>query len=182
MAYTKTNWVNGSAPAINANNLNKIETELEALDNDVSTAKGNMEVISTKKTLVAEELLETSISSSTTNALTKNIVGFDFVEIFYLFNDNEGNYLNSSVKMKVVEGMSGTQRTVLPIGWWYSANPVQQGFQFQGITISGKDISYGYRNRMLVSPTAVSYTTTNIDVMITSVLGLKYEDILPSNS
>jgi hypothetical protein len=25
MAYTKTTWVNGSAPAINADNLNKIE-------------------------------------------------------------------------------------------------------------------------------------------------------------
>ena len=32
MSYTKTNWQNGATPAINADNLNKIEDELEALD------------------------------------------------------------------------------------------------------------------------------------------------------
>ena len=32
MSYTKTNWVNNSEPAINAENLNKIENELYALD------------------------------------------------------------------------------------------------------------------------------------------------------
>ena len=37
MAYTKTNWVNGSSPAINATNLNKIENGIynnaDAIDN-----------------------------------------------------------------------------------------------------------------------------------------------------
>ena len=32
MAYEKTVWVNGQAPALNAEHLNKIEDELEALD------------------------------------------------------------------------------------------------------------------------------------------------------
>ena len=32
MAYVKTTWVNGQAPALDAENLNKIENELEALD------------------------------------------------------------------------------------------------------------------------------------------------------
>ena len=32
MRYTPTNWANGKAPAINADNLNKIENELVALD------------------------------------------------------------------------------------------------------------------------------------------------------
>ena len=32
MAYEKTVWVNGQAPALNADHLNKIEDELEALD------------------------------------------------------------------------------------------------------------------------------------------------------
>ena len=36
MAYTKTQWVNGQAPAINAANLNKIENELESLDTTIS--------------------------------------------------------------------------------------------------------------------------------------------------
>lgn len=32
MAYEKTVWANGQAPALNAEHLNKIENELEALD------------------------------------------------------------------------------------------------------------------------------------------------------
>ena len=32
MAYEKTTWVNGQAPALDAEHLNKIENELEALD------------------------------------------------------------------------------------------------------------------------------------------------------
>lgn len=32
MAYEKTTWVNGKAPALDAEHLNKIENELEALD------------------------------------------------------------------------------------------------------------------------------------------------------
>lgn len=35
MAYTKTTWTNSSAPAINANNLNKIENALYDIDNRV---------------------------------------------------------------------------------------------------------------------------------------------------
>lgn len=36
MAYTKTQWANGQAPAISATNLNKIENELESLDTTIS--------------------------------------------------------------------------------------------------------------------------------------------------
>lgn len=32
MAYAKTTWVNGQAPALDAEHMNKIENELEALD------------------------------------------------------------------------------------------------------------------------------------------------------
>lgn len=32
MAYVKTTWVNGQAPALDAEHMNKIENELEALD------------------------------------------------------------------------------------------------------------------------------------------------------
>lgn len=37
MAYQKTNWANGRSPAINADNLNKLETALFNLNNDVDT-------------------------------------------------------------------------------------------------------------------------------------------------
>lgn len=43
MAYTKTTWVNGSAPAINATNLNKVETGIkEAHDNLASHKNESM--------------------------------------------------------------------------------------------------------------------------------------------
>jgi len=49
MAYTKTEWVNGTSPNINANNLNKIEqgiydndTHIGNLDNLSTTAKSNL--------------------------------------------------------------------------------------------------------------------------------------------
>lgn len=37
MAYTKTEWVNDSVPAINASNLNKIEQGIYDLDAEIST-------------------------------------------------------------------------------------------------------------------------------------------------
>ena len=36
MAYTVTTWVNGTAPAVNATNLNKIETALSQNDTDIT--------------------------------------------------------------------------------------------------------------------------------------------------
>ena len=39
--YTKTTWIDGSAPAINANNLNKIENQLEQNTNDISSLVQN---------------------------------------------------------------------------------------------------------------------------------------------
>lgn len=38
MAYVKTTWVNGQAPALDAEHLNKIENELETLDNRKGSA------------------------------------------------------------------------------------------------------------------------------------------------
>lgn len=41
MAYNKTVWINGAAPALNADNLNKIENALEAQDEDISSLKSD---------------------------------------------------------------------------------------------------------------------------------------------
>lgn len=49
MAYTKTQWANGQAPAISASNLNKIENELETLDNGLAT-KLNANAVKTTNT------------------------------------------------------------------------------------------------------------------------------------
>lgn len=58
MAYTKTNWVNGSTPAINANNLNKIENELETLDSEATTATENIGDLSELETTAQGSLVE----------------------------------------------------------------------------------------------------------------------------
>lgn len=42
MAYNKTVWVNGQAPAIDADNLNKIEDALESHDEDISDLKSQI--------------------------------------------------------------------------------------------------------------------------------------------
>ena len=42
MAYNKTVWVNGTEPAINAENLNKIEAALESHDTDISDLKSQI--------------------------------------------------------------------------------------------------------------------------------------------
>ena len=44
MAYEKTNWSNNTTP-INATNLNKIENELESLDNGVTALNSNVATI-----------------------------------------------------------------------------------------------------------------------------------------
>ncbi|MCD8025368.1 MAG: hypothetical protein LUF33_00085 [Clostridiales bacterium] len=43
--YEETNWVNGGEPAINANNLNKLEDGLEAVTSLASTNAGNIETL-----------------------------------------------------------------------------------------------------------------------------------------
>jgi hypothetical protein len=47
MAYTKTVWVNSSAPAINATNLNKIEDGIFNNDAAITTASGTVSTLTT---------------------------------------------------------------------------------------------------------------------------------------
>lgn len=43
MAYTKTNWVNDSVPAINATNLNKIEQGIYDIDAEMNTINNKLQ-------------------------------------------------------------------------------------------------------------------------------------------
>lgn len=45
MSYTKTQWVNGTAPPISAENLNKIEDALESHDEDITDLRGQIDSI-----------------------------------------------------------------------------------------------------------------------------------------
>lgn len=48
MAYTKTVWVNNQAPAINADNLNKIEQGIFDTDAGVTAANSNVAALTTE--------------------------------------------------------------------------------------------------------------------------------------
>ena len=48
-SYIKTEWRNGQAPALSAENLNKIENGLEAVTNEVIKSVQNVQAILTKK-------------------------------------------------------------------------------------------------------------------------------------
>ena len=48
MAYTKTVWVNNQAPAINADNLNKIEQGIFDTDAGVAAANSNVAALTTE--------------------------------------------------------------------------------------------------------------------------------------
>jgi len=64
MTYTKTVWVNGTAPAINATNLNKIENQLEkTIDTDGSQIISNGITI-TGTTTVSQIISTGSITAS----------------------------------------------------------------------------------------------------------------------
>lgn len=50
MPYTKTTWVNNSAPAIDATNLNKIETQYETAQTDFAPLTGSGTVVTSSWT------------------------------------------------------------------------------------------------------------------------------------
>jgi len=64
MAYTKTVWVNDSKPAINADNLNKIELGIEANDTAITE---NTEAIAENKTAITSTTKSYTLSASSWN-------------------------------------------------------------------------------------------------------------------
>jgi len=71
MAYTKTNWVNGGPPAIDATNLNKIEQGIYDCDAGVSNLDQQLTGISFKKV--------TAVTSGTTVNIPNNYRGIIWV-------------------------------------------------------------------------------------------------------
>ena len=49
MAYTPTQWVNGQPPALNAENLNKIEAGIQNIDDEVANVRESIRELETKK-------------------------------------------------------------------------------------------------------------------------------------
>ena len=73
MAYTKTVWVDGQAPAINADNLNKIENELSTLDGKVMTTNTPTNSVTVSATELRSYFL--SLPKLLTDDLTINVTG-----------------------------------------------------------------------------------------------------------
>lgn len=97
MAYTKTNWVDNQTP-VNASNMNKIENELELLDNKASEVNITLEELNAKIDVIDTSLIadysqavvfnEDIYSGTVEQTLLNDIAKCKVLRI----KDNTGNY------------------------------------------------------------------------------------------
>ena len=62
MAYTKTNWVNGQAPALSAENLNKIEEGIYNNAGDIASILADVSALKTEDTILVDKFTTDSHS------------------------------------------------------------------------------------------------------------------------
>lgn len=70
MAYTKTVWVNNQAPAINADNLNKIEQGIFDTDAGVTAANSRIDTTNSNVTALTTEVGKKTVSYAIQVTLT----------------------------------------------------------------------------------------------------------------
>ena len=70
MAYTKTVWVNNQAPAINADNLNKIEQGIFDTDAGVAAANGRIDTTNSNVAALTTEVGKKTVSYAIQVTLT----------------------------------------------------------------------------------------------------------------
>ena len=70
MAYTKTVWVNNQAPAINADNLNKIEQGIFDTDAGVAAANSRIDTTNSNVTALTTEVGKKTVSYAIQVTLT----------------------------------------------------------------------------------------------------------------
>ena len=70
MAYTKTVWVNNRAPAINADNLNKIEQGIFDTDAGVAAANGRIDATNSNVAALTTEVGKKTVSYAIQVTLT----------------------------------------------------------------------------------------------------------------
>ena len=103
MAYTKTTWVNNSQPYINADNLNKIENQLESNTSNIETNTANIQTNTNKIAQLSGQILWTNSSPtsniSTSTNMSLNSSDYDILEIVYLLYNNN-TYYNSVKTLK----------------------------------------------------------------------------------
>lgn len=106
MAYTKTVWVDGQAPAINADNLNKIENELSTLDGKVMAVGATTNSVTIAATGLRAYIL--TLPKMLTDALTINVTGTT-TDLIWI----EGFYGTGSITIQGTAGSSNLNGGVL---------------------------------------------------------------------
>lgn len=85
MTYTKTVWVNSSAPAINATNLNKIENGIFDNDAEITIVSGTVSTLISSLSTVSS-----SVSTLTTNFNNHVVESSHVGGRFYAYNSIGG--------------------------------------------------------------------------------------------
>lgn len=141
MSYTKTTWVDNQPPYINAENLNKIENQLETNTNDIATNASTIETnsnnIIANTNAIAElqgEILWTNANptsdfASQTITLDKSLDSYNCYEIIFRQNKNSTN-----------ERYFTTGK--LPVGHGTILNAYSNNYRPTGTTISGNTIYF----------------------------------------
>ncbi len=101
MAYTKTNWSNGEAPAINETNLNKIEQGIYDATY-VDGVKVGTSIDSNYKTniIMSKNLLPTNINTYTENGITITNNGNGTITLNGTCTSGFGIYMNVGLQLK----------------------------------------------------------------------------------
>ena len=139
MSYTKTTWIDNQPPYINAENLNKIENQLETNTNDIATNASTIETNSNNITANTNAIAElqgeilwtnanpTSDFASQTITLDKSLDSYNCYEIYFRQSKTTSRYFTTG-KIPVGYG------TILEV---YGAN-----YRPTGTTMSGNTIYF----------------------------------------
>lgn len=164
MSYTKTTWVDNQPPYINAENLNKIENQLETNTNDIATNASAIETNSNNITantnaigdlqgeIVWTNANPTSAFGSQTITLNKSLDNYNCYEIMFRQNTNTTN------KRYMTTGK-------IPVGHGTILNAYSNNYRATGTTVSGNTISF--------ESASVGGTTDNEYVIPVYVIGYK---------
>lgn len=164
MSYTKTTWVDNQPPYINAENLNKIENQLETNTNDIATNASAIETNSNNITANTNAIAElqgeifwtnanpTSDFGSQTITLNKSLDNYNCYEIIFRQNKNSTNKRYFSTGK-------------IPVGHGTILNAYGSNYRPTGTTISGNTIDF--------ENAFVNNTTDNGYVIPVYVIGYK---------
>lgn len=99
MAYEKTTWVNGQAPALDAEHLNKIENELEALDQRKGSATytatiGTTWVEDSNTGVKTQSVAIAGVTAQSTAMVDHVYTGSGTSDDYAAFVEAENQYLN----------------------------------------------------------------------------------------